>query len=141
MSFDSVVPAVGGPGDVPDPQVAPKAKSRTFSASYKRKILAEYAGLSKGERSALLRREGLYSSLVGRWRSQAAKATSKPGSSTRPGPKANPEAKEIARLRKENQRLAAELAKSRKIVGVQVKLSALLEELSTSADSQDRSMN
>jgi 2-dehydropantoate 2-reductase len=54
---------------VPDPEVPAKAQSRTFSASYKARILAEYdaPGADKG---ALLRREGLYTSLVSAWRQQ-----------------------------------------------------------------------
>ena len=127
--------------EVPDPQVPLRAQPRRFSASYKKKILAEYAPLSKSERSALLRREGLYSSIVGKWRAQAAKAGKGSKTGSQPGPKPDPQAKEIARLRKENQRLATELAKSRKVVGVQVKLSALLEELSTSAETPDRPTN
>jgi hypothetical protein len=37
----------------------------------------------------------------------------------------------VAQLRRENERLAAELAKARKVIEVQGKLSALLEQLAT----------
>jgi len=44
---------------------------RSFSAEYKLSILAEYDGASEtGEKGALLRREGLYSSLITDWRRQ-----------------------------------------------------------------------
>lgn len=44
---------------------------RSFSAEYKLSILAEYEGASEsGEKGAILRREGLYSSLVTDWRRQ-----------------------------------------------------------------------
>ncbi|GAA4982736.1 hypothetical protein GCM10023317_06880 [Actinopolymorpha pittospori] len=50
-------------GRVPDREVP--AKARTYSASYKAKILAEYEQLDKAEKGALSRREGLYTSLIG----------------------------------------------------------------------------
>jgi len=51
------------PTDIPDPEVAPKAKRRKFSAEYKRRILEETDNLTEpGQTGALLRREELYSS-------------------------------------------------------------------------------
>lgn len=56
---------------IPDPEVEPKAQRRQFSAEYKRRILQEYEACSKlGEKGALLRREGLYSSNLTNWRRQ-----------------------------------------------------------------------
>ncbi len=53
----------------PDPEVLERTRPpRRFSAQYKARILAEYAGLSKADKGALLRREGLYSSLLTEWR-------------------------------------------------------------------------
>jgi len=54
----------------PDPQVPERAHLRRFSAFYKQKILNEYEGLGKAGKGALLRREGLYSSLISEWRKQ-----------------------------------------------------------------------
>src|SRR6266404_9524144 len=50
----------------PDPEVVAKAKRRTYSAEYKQRILveAEAAAATRGGLGALLRREGLYSSLL-----------------------------------------------------------------------------
>jgi transposase-like protein len=59
--------------EVPDPQVPERAKRRSYSAEYKAEILAEYDRLDRDGRGALLRREGLYSSLISEWRKQAAK--------------------------------------------------------------------
>src|SRR6185295_4736187 len=54
---------------VPPTEVRPKAKRRTFSAEYKRRVLAEADACTKpGEIGALLRREGLYSSHLTEWR-------------------------------------------------------------------------
>jgi transposase len=57
----------------PEPEVPARARPpRRFSADYKTRILAEYEHLSKAEKGALLRREGLYSSLLTEWRRQRA---------------------------------------------------------------------
>lgn len=132
-------PAAGvdavGMSDVPDPEVSPRAKRRTFTAAYKKKIVAEYEAAGHGERGALLRREGLYSSVIGKWREQSAAGAEAGLQERRRGPKPDPSGAEAARLRSEVQRLEAELAAARRIVDVQAKLSALLEDLSKGADS------
>ena len=52
-----------------DVQVAAKARRRTYPAAYKRRILKEAdACTAPGAIGALLRREGLYSSLLVEWR-------------------------------------------------------------------------
>lgn len=116
---------------VPDPEVPAKARSRRYSASYKARVLDEYEGLDKAGKGALLRREGLYSSLISAWRTQrdqgAATALAKPAGR----PQADPRDREIARLRAENQRLEGELGKARKVIDVQGNLSALLGQLAT----------
>jgi transposase len=116
---------------VPDPQVPEKAARRSYSASYKKRILEEYERLDKGGKGALLRREGLYSSLITNWRTQrdagALQALAVP-----PGrPQADPRDREIERLRAENARLSSELGKARSVIEVQGKLSALLDQFAT----------
>ena len=116
---------------VPDPEVPARARSRTYSASYKARILAEYEELDKAGKGALLRREGLYTSLISAWRQQrdqgALAALAKPAGR----PAADPKDRENARLRRENEWLAAELDKARRVIEVQGKLSALLGQLAT----------
>lgn len=142
MSF--VETAVAGMSDagqmegLPDPEVASRAVKRTFTAAYKKKILAEYEATPRGDRSALLRREKLYSSLIGKWKAQAAADSKDPFEPKRPGPKPDTAAKELAALKAVNERLEAELAQSRKVIDVQAKLSALLEDLSKSADTDPK---
>jgi transposase len=120
---------------VPDPEVPAKARTRRYSASYKAKVLAEYEQLDKAGKGALLRREGLYSSLISAWREQreagALAALAKPAGR----PQADPRDRENAKLRAENERLTAELAKARKVIDVQGKLSALLGQLATDSPS------
>jgi transposase len=116
---------------------AGQPKRRSFSAAYKARILQEYDVLETGrERGALLRREGLYSSHIDGWRKSrdtgAVNALdSKPAG--RPGRSA--EAAENEKLRKENEKLAAELARTKAALEVVGKAHALLELLSESADS------
>src|ERR1700685_4600519 len=52
----------------PDPEVPEKARRRTFTAQYKLDVVAEYDAAPAGEKGAVLRREGLYSSHVIEWR-------------------------------------------------------------------------
>ena len=51
----------------PDPEVPERARRRTFTAKYKLEILAAYDAAADGEKGALLRREGLYSSHIVAW--------------------------------------------------------------------------
>jgi transposase-like protein len=55
----------------PDPEVDAKPSRRTFTAQYKLRILKEAdACTGDGQIGALLRREGLYSSHLSKWREQ-----------------------------------------------------------------------
>ena len=54
----------------PDPYVPEWAARRTYTARYKLAILAEYDALERDAKGALLRREGLYTSLLSEWRKQ-----------------------------------------------------------------------
>lgn len=108
----------------PDPEVVPKAKRRVFTTAYKLRILSQADRCGKpGEVGALLRGEGLYSSYLTTWRRQ--RANGELGSRKRGRP-SDPSAKELARLRTENVRLAARLEKAEAIIEVQKKLSVLL---------------
>jgi transposase-like protein len=119
----------------PDPEVPERARTRTFSPRYKLDILNQYESLNKQGKGALLRREGLYSSLISEWRKQRDKGALEAFSPPRGRPPADPLERENERLQRENQRLQAELERARKVMRVQGELSALLEELaSESAD-------
>jgi transposase len=105
--------AMDGVSD-PDPEVSQRARGpRRYSASYKAQILEEYEGLDKAGKGAL-------------------QALAKPAGRQ----PADPRDREVARLRKENERLAGELGKARKVIEVQGKLSALLEQLATDSVTQ-----
>ena len=56
------------PVDEPvEAEVPERARRRVFSAQYKLRILAEYERRDRDSRSALLRREGLYTSSISEW--------------------------------------------------------------------------
>jgi len=110
-----------------DPEVVPKAKKRQYSAEYKRRILQEYEACRElGERGALLRREGLYSSNITNWRRQRERGELTGLTSKKRGPKADPQAVENVRLRRENERLKKRLEQAELIIDVQKKVSQLL---------------
>lgn len=110
-----------------DPEVVPKAKKRQYSAEYKRRILQEYEACRElGERGALLRREGLYSSNITNWRRQRERGELTGLTAKKRGPKADPQAVENVRLRRENERLKKRLEQAELIIDVQKKVSQLL---------------
>lgn len=135
MSTTVTAPAAAGQSvsmeDVPDPQVPARAQRRTYTAKYKAEVLAEYEAADREGKGALLRREGLYTSLISSWRDQrdrgAMEALGRPAGA----PPASAAEKEAARLRKEIDRLTGELDTARKVIEIQSKLSALLDQLST----------
>ena len=111
----------------PDPEVTPKAKRRRFSAEYKLRILAEVDDCTQpGEIGALLRREGLYSSHLSKWRKQREKGQLQGLSGNKRGRKAERSEAEVARLRRENEQLQARLQQAETIIDVQKKLCGLL---------------
>jgi transposase len=114
-----------------DVEVPARARNRRFSARYKLQVLAEYEQLDKQGKGALLRRENLYSSLISEWRKQRDQGALEALSAPRGRPPADPRDREIERLKAEKAKLARELDRTRKVVEVQGKLSALLEELAT----------
>jgi transposase len=111
---------------------------RVFSAEYKLAILAEYDACSEtGEKGAILRREGLYSSLITDWRRQHRQGLLKAALGRSDGGRGGPSRSEVAKLRAENERLRTKLAQAEAIIDVQGKVHALLEEISKSATTDD----
>ncbi len=105
---------------MPDPEVRPKAHHRRFSAEYKKRILEEADACTQpAQIGALLRREGLYSSLLTKWRQQRAQGALVALAPKRRGPKPDPSADEIARLQRENERLQERLTQAETIIEVQ----------------------
>jgi hypothetical protein len=106
-------------------------------------IVTEYENAPNGEKGAILRREGLYSSHVIEWtRARDAGALETTADSRRPEKqsKRSAEAAELERLQARNAKLEAELKKTRTALDIMGKAHALLEQLSESADDQEPPM-
>ncbi len=112
----------GSPGN---PEVPEKPVRRRFDAAYKQRILLEADGCSEpGDLGQLLRREGLYSSLLSSWRRQRDEGVLAGLSPKRRGRKAKKKdvaALENERLRRENERLTQRLKQAETIIEVQKK--------------------
>ena len=114
---------------------SPKSESsarptrRRFTVDQKLRILAEYEAAQTPEaRGAVLRREGIYTSHITHWR-QKRESGGSAALDRKRGPKPDPHAREVERLRRENERLLKRNAQLEKIVEVQGKMQALLQEL------------
>ena len=111
-------------------EVVAKAQRRRFTAEYKRRILrAAEACRRPGEVSALLRREGLYSSHLAAWRAARHRGELAALGSKRRGPKPKrPDVRDqrIAALERELRRSQARAERAEALVEVQKKLAELL---------------
>ncbi len=133
---ESVTSSSSGPRSVDGP--SPRPSRRSFSAQYKLAIVAEYENAPNGEKGAVLRREGLYSSHVIEWtRARDSGTLGGAGSPAvespqRPGkrPKKSAETIELERLRVRNAKLQSDLLKTRTALDIMGKAHALLEQLS-----------
>jgi transposase-like protein len=110
--------------------VPEKARRRRFSGAYKLEILQAVDACSQpGEIGALLRREGLYSSHLSKWRQQrdaGALEGLRPRKRGRKARPVDPQAKRITQLERENERLLRKLEQAEMIIDVQKKLSRIL---------------
>lgn len=110
-------------------QPSARPTRRRFSVEEKLRILEEYEAAPTPEaRGALLRREGIYTSHISAWRRRR-DSGGKAALDRSRGPKPNPHGGELERLRRENQRLTKRVDQLEKIVEVQGKMQALLQEL------------
>ena len=114
----------------PDPEVPPKAKRRRFSAAYKLKILEQSEALAgTGEIGAMLRREGLYWSMLSKWRQQRDAGALQGLKPKKRGPQTkrnSKEAEEIRQLRRDKARLERKLKQAEIVIDIQKKASELL---------------
>jgi len=131
---------------------ADQPRRRVFTPEFKLRMVAEYDRAAHGERGALLRREGLYHSHIIEWRKArdagtlVARATAEQqpqvqrGGQDEPAPRrgrrgpTGAEQAELERLRRQNEKLAKDLARSQAALEIMGKAHALLELLSESAE-------
>ena len=110
-------------------EVQPREGS--WTAAQRLAILTEYESYPKGDprRGELLRRHGLYTSHMSKWRAQrdqGALARLEPRAAGRPAQVRDPQLDEFARLQQENTRLQAELLKAQTVIEIQKKVATLL---------------
>jgi transposase-like protein len=113
----------------PNPEVLARAKRRTYTADYKVKILGEAdAARGSGEIGALLRKRGLYSSHLTKWRQERKSGILEGLSPQKRGPKSksSPLTAENQKLRRENEQLTDRLRKAEIVIDVQKKVAMLL---------------
>jgi transposase len=127
-------------GAVDESDPAARPRRRSFTAEYKEWILDEYDAFPVGstERGGLLRREGLYTSHIAEWR-KARDAGAHDALARRVKPRRSAEQVELEKLRRKNERLEAELERTKTALEITGKVHALLEQLSESADSEQKS--
>jgi transposase-like protein len=130
-------------GPNPDGPVdpAPKPTRRTFTTEYRDRILDEYRAAPRGEKSAVLRREGLYQSQVQDWTRAREAAARKPENRKSLPRKTSDDAtagKEMERLTRENARLARQLTRTEAALEIMGKLHVLLQDISESTGTPPR---
>jgi transposase-like protein len=114
---------------IPDPEVPAYPKRRRFSAAYKARVVEEAEGCSvPGEIGALVRREGLYSSQLSKWRQLYRAGALQALRDDKRGRKTmkHPLEDENERLRKQNERLARRLEQVETIIEIQKKVASML---------------
>ena len=116
--------------------LAPKEKRprRTFSAAEKLQIVREYDACKRGERGALLRRYGIYSSSLLAWRQQLQRRGIQGLEAQKPGRKSERDEKDtrIAELEKKLAQAEKKLSVAKSVIEFQKKVSAMLQDESDS---------
>lgn len=114
----------------PEVEVDSKPVYRQFTAEYKRWVIEQADKCqARGELGVFLRREGLYSSHLSKWRRQLKHAQDtalEPRPAGRPVSPETSERRELARLARENERLKKRLSQAEAIIDIQKKVSELL---------------
>jgi transposase len=114
-------------GRHPETEVEPRAERRHYTSEYKQRILTEIdRAREPGEAGAILRREGLYSQIISKWRQKRESGGLADTKEAKRGPKEEAGAGEIARLQHENEQLRTRLERAELIIEVQKKVSLLL---------------
>ena len=128
-------------GAVADEPRGDRPRRRSFSPEYKLAILADYDRCSgDGDKGALLRREGLYTSHIVEWRRARDAGTLNPGGPAAGVAKAaaRTETAALGKAAKRIEALEAELGRTKAALDIMGKAHALLEMLAEGADSDPK---
>jgi transposase len=109
---------------VPDPEVTARHARRRFTTHYKLEILRKADACTRpGQLGALLRKEGLYSSLLVTWRRQREDGLTP----KKRGRKVKPVDSRLKKLEQDNRHLTRRLQKAEALLAYQKKVSELLQ--------------
>ena len=113
------------------PELSERPRRRKFNARERMRILDEIdqAGNTRGAASAILRREGLYSSSITDWRRQRDAGAYEGLSPVKRGPKAapaNPLSAEHAQLQRDYRSVTQRLQRAEAVIEIQKKVALLL---------------
>ncbi|HUR07331.1 MAG TPA: hypothetical protein VM347_32640 [Nonomuraea sp.] len=134
-------PQTTSPGLRPSgrPRAAPHPPG--VQPEYKLAVVTEYENVPNGEKGAILRREGLYSSHVIEWTRarDAGVLVGERADPAAPSKRSTESAEqiELEKLSRRNAKLEADLTKTRLALDITGKAHALLEELSEGADNNE----
>ena len=118
---------LNGRASQPNPQVVESPVRRRYTKDYKRSILDQVAACTKdGEVGQILRREGLYSSLVSYWRRKEERAQREGNTTSKSVVNLPAQDASMPQLRRENARLKARLQQAELILEIQKKASEIL---------------
>ncbi len=112
-----------------NPEVVARAKRRTYTADFKLKVLAEAdTARGSGEIAAVLRKHGLYSSHLTKWRQERKSGILRALEPQKRGPKPHtyPLDSEIEQLRREVEQITDRLRKAELVIDLQKKVAMLL---------------
>lgn len=122
-------PTVVASPSAASPELPDRPRRRTFTAAYKLGVLRQIEEAEPGGVGAILRREGLYSSLLTDWRRQRDAGAHDALKAVKRGPKLaepNPLAAEHARLQRDNKSLTLRVQRAEAIIEIQKKVALLL---------------
>jgi len=121
-----------------EPSMPDRPRRRSFTADYKLAILDEYDRCTgDGDKGALLRQEGLYTSHIVECDAPGT-AVGSPASARKSGQRRTTRSPPSSPDEKESERAEAELAKTRLVVEIQGKASELLGRLLAESDEENR---
>lgn len=129
MPMPSSVPLSLTPSSIGAPSPPSKPKRRTFTAAEKLRIVqAANACTARGELEALLRREGLYSSHLAKWRKALALGGREGLVGAKPGRKRvhSAESVRITALEAKNAQLEKQLALAQQLLALRKKVSLIV---------------
>jgi transposase-like protein len=125
-----------------EPTLPERPQRRRFTAAYKLAMVEKYDAAGHGDKGALLRREGLYSSSITEWRRERDAGALGGHDAQLPKDRKAPGRGELDRATRRAERAEAKLARAQQVIEIQGKVSVLLEQLlaeSTTDDKQSKS--